>query len=67
MPNLTLVALPTRPRTPAELRVYAATLVALRKEPLSDWRQEQESAIVMLVPPVQRGALWAAIRTLDQG
>jgi hypothetical protein len=67
MTNLTLTDLPVVPLRASRIERLAAQIVALQKEPASDRREERIAATIMLVPPVQRGALWAAIRTLDQG
>jgi hypothetical protein len=65
--NLTLTALPIAPLRAGRIDRLAAQIVELQREPASDRREEKIAATIMLVPPVQRGALWAAVRTLDQG
>jgi hypothetical protein len=65
--NLTLVALPIAPLRQARIDRLAAQIRALQAEPPSDRREEKIAGTIMLVPPVQRRALWAAVRTLDQG
>ena len=52
--NLTLIALP---HMPVDLAPLAAAYARLLREPPSDRREEQLSAIVLEVPPSQRAEL----------
>lgn len=62
MMNLTLLSLP---HTLVDLAPLAADYARLLREPPSDRREEQLSALVLEVPPAQRAELKRMVRDAE--